>query len=114
MPREKTILGFAFYLKWFKNLPIKDHSGPIGSPVGLPTVLLEDSATGGYLSGTGAVILTDGPEPSVTESFKRAVEGGLYDALHKGHYYSCHEQDLDMGNTRSNCQKVQSKSTVKV
>lgn len=32
MPREKTILGFAFYLKWFKTLPLKDHSGPTGGP----------------------------------------------------------------------------------
>lgn len=46
------------------------------------------------MGGTGAVLWSDGPEPSVAESFKRAVEGGLYDDLHKGHYYLDHEEDL--------------------
>ncbi|TGO75647.1 hypothetical protein BELL_0201g00180 [Botrytis elliptica] len=38
VPPHKAILGFAFYAKWFKIIPLEEHHGPIRSPLGLPTV----------------------------------------------------------------------------
>ncbi|PGH18739.1 hypothetical protein AJ79_00152 [Helicocarpus griseus UAMH5409] len=94
MPAEKAVLGFAFFLKWFRTLPLKSHAGPIDDPVGLATIQMEDQATGADLGGTGAVLWSDGPELSVAASFNRAVAGGSYDERHGGHYYLDYGEDL--------------------
>ena len=91
MPPEKTILGFAFYLKWFKALPTKDEPP---TPYGLPLALMEDPVTGADLGGTGAVLWSDGPDPSVAASFERAVKGGSYDETYGGHFYVDREENL--------------------
>lgn len=88
MPREKAILGFAFYIKWFKIRPIKELDGPIRSPISLPTVLMEDPVTGADLGGTGAILWIDSPAPCLAASLERAVREGRYDDHHKGHYYN--------------------------
>ncbi|KAL2869690.1 glycoside hydrolase family 18 protein [Aspergillus lucknowensis] len=75
----KAVVGFAFYLKWFKVLPIKNHPGPIKTPIGLPTAQMEDPVTGDDLVRTSAVVWSDGPCPSLAASLERAVNDGCSD-----------------------------------
>ncbi|KAF7908992.1 uncharacterized protein EAE98_012381 [Botrytis deweyae] len=87
VPPHKAILGFAFYAKWFKIIPLEEHHGPIRSPLGLPTVQMEDLDTGADLGKSGAFVWTENPSTSVETSFKRAMALGQYDERHKGHYF---------------------------
>ncbi|THV46936.1 hypothetical protein BGAL_0348g00170 [Botrytis galanthina] len=87
VPPHKAILGFAFYAKWFKIIPLEEHHGPIRSPLGLPTVQMEDPDTGDDLGKSGAFVWSENPSTSVETSFKRAMALGQYDDRHEGHYF---------------------------
>ncbi|KFZ11711.1 hypothetical protein V502_07444 [Pseudogymnoascus sp. VKM F-4520 (FW-2644)] len=84
IPPHKALLGFAFYIKWFKVVPgqcCKD------SAIGLKTVLMEDPITGADLGQSGAFAWCDEVPVSLVPSFNRAMEQGRYDDQHKGHYF---------------------------
>jgi GH18 family chitinase len=85
-------LGLAFYVKWFRTQP---NACPHGqSPVGCPTILLEDPQTGEDLGGTGAFSWHDVVPEDVRASFEQALHGGQYDDQGGGHYFWDGEADL--------------------
>ncbi|KFY08854.1 hypothetical protein V492_05849, partial [Pseudogymnoascus sp. VKM F-4246] len=84
VPPNKALLGFAFYMKWFKIVP---GQAPQNGPIGLKTVPMEDPATGADLGQAGAFAWCDEVPASLVPSFNRAMEKGVYDDRHKGHYY---------------------------
>lgn len=70
IPPHKAMLGFAFYIKWFKIIPgqcCKD------SAIGLKTVLMEDPITGADLGQSGAFAWCDEVPVSLVPSFNRAM-----------------------------------------
>ncbi|KAK4124245.1 glycoside hydrolase family 18 protein [Parathielavia appendiculata] len=88
---QKLNLGFAFYAKYFKT----EHSAcALASPVGCPTLLLEDPETGRDLGRSGGFSWHDSVPEEVTESFSRAVESGAYDDQQGGFYYWDALEDL--------------------
>ncbi|KFY86191.1 hypothetical protein V498_07576 [Pseudogymnoascus sp. VKM F-4517 (FW-2822)] len=84
LPPNKALLGFAFYIKWFKIVPGQNSKD---SPVGLKTVLMEDPVTGADLGQAGAFSWHDEVPASLVPSFNRAMEQGRYDDQHGGHYF---------------------------
>lgn len=75
-------LGFAFYVRWFLT-----GDCPATTPVGCPTLLLEDPATGADLGRAGAFSWHDPVPEHLADSFSRARgSAGRYDA-DGSHYY---------------------------
>lgn len=88
---EKLNLGFAFYTKYFKT----EHDACAGpSPVGCPTLPLEDPDTGADLGRSGGFSWHDTVPQEVAESFARAREHGVYDDQQGGFYYWDAKEDL--------------------
>ncbi|KAH6715555.1 glycoside hydrolase superfamily [Leptodontidium sp. MPI-SDFR-AT-0119] len=81
---EKSNLGFAFYVKWFKTDP--DGNCSANLPI-CKTVLMEDPKTGADLGQAGAFSWIDNVPSELEHSFSRALEKGTYDEVHGGHYY---------------------------
>ncbi len=84
IPPHKALLGFAFYVKWFKVVPGQFCKDDV---IGLQTVLMEDPATGADLGQSGAFAWCDEVPSLLVPSFNRAMELGRYDDRHKGHYF---------------------------
>jgi GH18 family chitinase len=88
---QKLNLGFAFYTKYFKT----EHDAcALSSPVGCPTLLLEDPETGEDLGRSGAFSWHDSAPEEVAESLARAVDHGVYDDQQGGYYYWDAMEDL--------------------
>lgn len=101
-------LGFAFYTKWVKTehaaCLVSHHSrlsfqAPLthqkGSPIGCPTLLLEDPETGADLGRTGGFAWHDPVPEDLEASFARARSLGRYDESGGGgYYYWDGEEDL--------------------
>ncbi|KAK3322053.1 glycoside hydrolase superfamily [Apodospora peruviana] len=85
-------LGFAFYTKYVRT----EHEAcaKLASPVGCPTLLLEDPKTGVDLGRTGGFSWHDSVPEDVAESFTRAVEKGTYDDQKGGYYYWDEAEDI--------------------
>ncbi|KAK3320155.1 glycoside hydrolase superfamily [Cercophora scortea] len=85
-------LGFAFYTKYFKT----EHEACAGlaSPVGCPTLLLENPKTGADLGRGGGFSWHDSVPEDVAKSFVRALDDGTYDDQHGGYYYWDQAEDL--------------------
>lgn len=81
IPAQKLNLGFALYIKWFKTT----SNCPAKSPLGCPTVPMEDPLTGKDLGTSGAFSWHDPIPPELSESFSRAVPNAQYDD--DGTYY---------------------------
>lgn len=81
---QKLNLGFAFYTKYFKT---QRDACAVSSPVGCPTLQLEDPITGGDLGRGGGFSWHDSVPAEVAESFARAVKDGIYDDQQGGYYY---------------------------
>ncbi|SPQ25933.1 8ba48589-7f9f-4f13-ba52-7581dfda5134 [Thermothielavioides terrestris] len=84
-------LGFAFYVKYFKTA---HDACARASPVGCPTLLLEDPKTGADLGRSGSFSWHDSVPEHVAESFSRALEHGVYDDQQGGYYYWDSLEDL--------------------
>jgi GH18 family chitinase len=91
VPPNKALLGFAFYIKWFKIIPGQTSKE---GPIGLRTVLMEDPTTGADLGQSGAFAWADEVPVSLVPSFNRAMEHGRYDELHKGYYFVDETEDI--------------------
>lgn len=87
---DKLNLGFAFYTKYFRT----EHQTCLGSPIGCPTLLLEDPKTGGDLGRTGGFAWADETPAEVRTSFAKALNGGQYDDVAGGQYYWDADEDL--------------------
>lgn len=85
-------LGFGFYVKYFRTQ--HDSCKIPTSPIGCPTLLLEDPETGADLGRTGGFSWHDPVPQDVAESFNRALLDGMYDDQHGGYYYWDEEEDL--------------------
>ncbi|KAK3346199.1 glycoside hydrolase family 18 protein [Lasiosphaeria hispida] len=85
-------LGFAFYTKYFKT----DHEAcsKAASPVGCPTLLLEDPQNGADLGRGGGFSWHDGIPENVAESFSKALSQGVYDDREGGYYYLDTKEDI--------------------
>ena len=84
LPPHKALLGFAFYLKWFKTDP---KGGCDQNPIGCKTVLMEDPINGTDLGQSGAFSWNDTVPAKVSSSYQRAMAGGEYDPKGGGHYF---------------------------
>lgn len=84
-------LGFAFYVKHFqtRHAECSDAS----TPVGCPTLLLEDPDTGADLGRTGGFSWHDDVPKDVEASFNKALRYGVYDEVEGGFYYWDEEED---------------------
>lgn len=91
LPAPKANLGFAFYIKWFKTDP---DGGCDINPVGCKTVLMEDPKTGVDLGQAGAFSWHDVVPAELLKSFNKAMEHGLYDSKHGGHYFWDSEEHI--------------------
>ncbi|PVH81673.1 glycoside hydrolase family 18 protein [Cadophora sp. DSE1049] len=81
---EKSNLGFAFYVKWFKT----DTNGNCSADLPIcKTVLMEDPETGADLGQAGAFSWTDKVPSELEDSFSKALKRGSYDEVQGGHYY---------------------------
>ena len=89
---QRINLGFAFYAKWFRT----DHQACLSaaSPVGCPTLLLEDPETGADLGRSGAFSWHDPVPEDLGESFTRALDLGSYDEQQGGYYYWDKAEDI--------------------
>ncbi|KAL2018751.1 hypothetical protein VTK56DRAFT_457 [Thermocarpiscus australiensis] len=89
---EKVNLGFAFYVRYFRT----EHEAcaQSASPVGCPTLLLEDPETGADLGRGGAFSWHGSVPQGVAESFRRALDHGTYDSQRGGYYYWDDKEDL--------------------
>jgi GH18 family chitinase len=78
---EKVNLGFAFYVKWFRTDPHADCGGAVqkNPPIGCPTVLMEDPATGRDLGQAGAFSWHDDVPSELERSFMKALANPEYD-----------------------------------
>jgi GH18 family chitinase len=74
-PAHKINLGLPYYLKWYLTQPDCDPEHPLGCP----TQLMEDPATGDDLGRTGGFSWHDETPPELVESFSRARNHGFYD-----------------------------------
>lgn len=85
-------LGFAFYVKYFRT----QHDGckTLPSPIGCPTLLLEDPGTGADLGRAGSFSWHDTVPQDLAESFNRALAEGAYDEQRGGYYYWDGQKDL--------------------
>jgi GH18 family chitinase len=92
VPAEKANLGFAFYIKWFKTAPGIDcwKTGPVGCPA----ALMEDPSTGADLGKAGAFSWVDGVPEELVTSYRKAMEKGMYDDVHGGHYWWDSEEEI--------------------
>ncbi|KAK4452138.1 endochitinase 1 [Podospora aff. communis PSN243] len=90
-PRDIN-LGFAFYTKYFKTN--HDACAKAESPVGCPTLLLEDPETGADLGQGGGFSWHDSVPSDVAESFERALEQGVYDENQGGYYFWDENEDI--------------------
>ncbi len=81
-PATKINLGFAFYTKWVLTGPCDKRD-----PVGCPTLLLEDPATGADMGRTGGFSYHDAVPSDVRASYDRALKKGRYDEVGGGYYY---------------------------
>ncbi|KXX74281.1 Endochitinase 1 [Madurella mycetomatis] len=88
---QKLNLGFAFYVKYFKT---EHESCQQASPVGCPTLLLEDPDTGDDMGRSGAFSWHDPVPQEVSGSFAKALDRGTYDDKQGGYYYWDGEEDL--------------------
>jgi GH18 family chitinase len=91
-------LGFAFYTKFFR-LDRAAWQGDqmhkcLRKPVGCPTGLMEDPATGADLGKTGGFSWHDPVPLEVKESFDRALTQGTYDNKGGGYYYFDEKENL--------------------
>jgi len=81
---QKLNLGFAFYAKYFKT----EHDAcALTSPIGCPTLQLEDPETGEDFGRSGPSARHDSVPAEVAESFARAADNGVYDDEQGGYYY---------------------------
>ncbi|KAL2169129.1 hypothetical protein VTG60DRAFT_6456 [Thermothelomyces hinnuleus] len=88
---QRLNLGFAFYTRYFKT----EHDAcALASPIGCPTLLLEDPETGEDLGRSGAFSWHDSVPEEVAESFARALDHGVYDEEGGGYYYWDAMEDL--------------------
>lgn len=89
---QRLNLGFAFYVKYFRT----SHQGCAeeDSPVGCPTLLLEDPETGADLGRTGGFSWHDAVPAEVGESFNQALADGVYDAAEGGYYFWDDKEDI--------------------
>jgi GH18 family chitinase len=85
-------LGFAFYTKYART----EHGActKMETPVGCPTLLLEDPKTGADLGRTGGFSWHDSIPEDVGDSFRRALAEGTYDEEQGGYYYWDGEEDI--------------------
>ncbi len=85
-------LGLAFYTKYFRT----EHKrcAELGSPLGCPTLLLEDPESGADLGRAGAFSWHDSVPENVAESFTRALDFGNYDDKYGAYYHFDEEEDL--------------------
>lgn len=81
---QKLNLGFAFYTKYFKT---ERDACALSSPVGCPTLQLEDPETGEDLGRSSGFSWHDSVPEEVAESFARALDNGVYDDQQGGYYY---------------------------
>ena len=91
IPPQKAMLGFAFYIKWFKIVPGQSSKDDV---IGLKTVPMEDPATGADLGQAGAFSWHDEVPASLAPSFNKAMEQGKYDEKHKGHYFLDEKENI--------------------
>lgn len=89
---QRLNLGFAFYVKWFRTA--HEPCSEMASPLGCPTLLLEDPETGADLGRASGFSWHDPVPPDVAESFKRALDDGTYDDRGGGYYYWDELEDL--------------------
>ncbi|KLU88694.1 chitinase 1 [Magnaporthiopsis poae ATCC 64411] len=89
---SKLNLGFAFYVKYFQTE--HDSCRDAKTPVGCPTLLLEDPKTGADLGRAGAFSWHDPVPSAVSSSFENALANGTYDESGGGYYYWDAKQDL--------------------
>ena len=89
---QKLNLGFAFYAKYFQT----EHGSCLASPspVGCPTLLLENPTTGADLGRAGAFSWHDQVPLNVADSFTRAIHEGQYDETEGGFYFWDSEANL--------------------
>lgn len=89
---KKLNLGFAFYAKWF--ITTHDACSKQASPLGCPTLLLEDPETGADMGRAGGFSWHDPVPKEVAESFQRALDDGTYDDKQGGYYYWDEQEDM--------------------
>lgn len=82
---QEVNLGFAFYTKYFETEHDACLKAP--SPVGCPTLLLENSTTGADMGRAGGFSWHDQVPLEVANSFTRALHEGEYDEKKGGFYY---------------------------
>jgi GH18 family chitinase len=82
---QKLNLGFAFYVKYFRTE--REACEQSASPIGCPTLLLEDPDTGADLGRSGAFSWHDPVPEELAESFQRALNQGTYDDKGGGYYF---------------------------
>ncbi|KAL2263805.1 hypothetical protein VTK26DRAFT_4972 [Humicola hyalothermophila] len=88
---QRLNLGLAFYAKYFKT----EHDAcALSTPLGCPTLELEDPETGEDLGRSGAFSWHDPVPEDLAESFSNALENGMYDDEQGGYYYWDSIQDL--------------------
>jgi GH18 family chitinase len=85
-------LGLAFYAKWFRTQHQKCAQST--SPVGCPTVLLEEPTTGADLGQCGAFSWHDSVPENVAKSFAKALGLGSYDDRQGGYFYWDEDEDV--------------------
>ncbi|KAL1876192.1 hypothetical protein VTK73DRAFT_9630 [Phialemonium thermophilum] len=85
-------LGLAFYVKY--ALTKHESCREAASPVGCPTLLLEDPKTGADMGRMGGFAWHDDVPDEVSESFNRALLHGSYDSDEGAYYYWDEEEDL--------------------
>jgi len=90
-PRDIN-LGFAFYTKYFKT--VHDACALADSPIGCPTLLLEDPETGADLGQGGGFSWHDPVPADVAASFTKALDQGTYGENGGGYYYWDPEEDI--------------------
>lgn len=88
---QRLNLGFAFYVKWFKTVHYLCSKKT--SPLGCPTLLLEDPKTGADMGRAGGFSWHDPIPTEVAESFTRALDNGSYDEKGGGYYYWDQQED---------------------
>jgi GH18 family chitinase len=80
VPPEKTNLGFAFYVKWYRTETCNPES-----PIGCKTLLMEDPKTGKDLGNCGSFSWHDKVPKELETSFHLALDNRQWDS--DGNYY---------------------------
>jgi GH18 family chitinase len=91
VPPEKANLGFAFYVKWFKTDP---DGGCKENPVGCKTAMMEDPVNGRDLGQAGQFAWCDDVPLALENSFKKAMQGAMWDDVQGGNYYLDREENI--------------------